>query len=286
MSGAGSFVAGVRGDRSVRGCRRLRSGRRGRRRRVTRERVAGACLRRQAGDEVARVAPRAGAGATEATEPADAASRRERRPERFRRRGRRCRPLPLRPRAQQRSRRRDRDLRRGGAAGEGGLERREQRAQVSERAQAAPGRPRLLAQELGERASAAEDEGLDRGTADTELRRDLVVGEPAPVAQQDRAALLLGELARGRPRARSAPRPGPGARRVPGRARPGRTETRGGCAGRRTPSAARQTLRAIPSSQAISVAGTTPRRRPRTAWRNVVWTASSASSRLPRRERQ
>ena len=43
----------------------------------------------------------------------------------------------------------------------------------------------------------------------------------------------------------------------------------------------RQTFSAILNSQADSACGTTPRRRPRNAFRNVFWTASSASSREP-----
>ncbi len=43
----------------------------------------------------------------------------------------------------------------------------------------------------------------------------------------------------------------------------------------------RQTFSAILNSHADSASGTIPRFRPRNAFRNVCWTASSASSRLP-----
>jgi hypothetical protein len=43
----------------------------------------------------------------------------------------------------------------------------------------------------------------------------------------------------------------------------------------------RQTLCAILNSHAASISGTTPRFNPRNAFRNVLWTASSASSREP-----
>ena len=52
-------------------------------------------------------------------------------------------------------------------------------------------RVRLL-EPCGERAAGAEDQRLDGRLGDLELLGDLAIGEPLPLAQQDRAALLLG----------------------------------------------------------------------------------------------
>ena len=83
------------------------------------------------------------------------------------------------------------DLRDRGRAGERRLDRREQRAEVPERGEAAPSRRRALVEQLGEGAAATEDQRLGVRERDVEPLRDLGVGEPAPVAQQHRPALQL-----------------------------------------------------------------------------------------------
>ena len=68
------------------------------------------------------------------------------------------------------------------------------RAEVRERAEAAASLARLLLQQGGEGAAAPEDQRLRVREADVEVRGDLFVGEPAPVAEEHGPPLLLGEL--------------------------------------------------------------------------------------------
>src|SRR5436309_15935162 len=88
------------------------------------------------------------------------------------------------------------DLERGAAAEQEGLRRREQ---VAERPGGAVGALALLQrrwalQAPGERTAGPEEQRLDRGLRELELLRDLAVGEALPLAEEDRAALLLGHL--------------------------------------------------------------------------------------------
>ena len=85
------------------------------------------------------------------------------------------------------------DFRGDGRTGERRLDPGEQRPDVAERGEAPPRGRRLLVQELRERPAAAEDQRLGVGERDAELLRHLLVGETAPVAQQDRLTLLLGQ---------------------------------------------------------------------------------------------
>ena len=167
------------------------------------------------------------------------------------------------------------------AAAEQRLRASDRAAHVSATAQPLLPRVRVLLQALSQSAASAEDQGLYGGLRETQLVGDLAVRQSLPLAQQDGAPLFLRHFLEDVLQADELVRDSLLAgrhnllqhlevvRRLDLAAAPGRTPAR------------KQTLCAILNSQADSSSGTIPRCKPRNAFMNVVWTASSASSREP-----
>ena len=177
-----------------------------------------------------------------------------------------------------------RDLRRRRAAEQQGL----QAAEPGAETRRPPGSRALalgLLQTARERPAGTEDQRLDRGVRNAELGGDLEVRKSLPLAQQDRPALLFGQPCERLPDPMELVAPSlrrrdeilSGSRSTGDSTRSRRTFER---------SRARHTFSAILNSHASSSSGMTPRRKPRKAFRKVVWVASSASSRDRRRRRQ